>query len=93
MDGFSQRLGEFIGPGDELLNAVLKLWRDLLQREDLDVDSNFFTNGGHSLLGAQLLKRIEDTLGAVLRLADLFDAPTPAGLAESVRRTRTGQAW
>ena len=74
-------------PDDELVSAVLKLWRDLLQREDLDVDSNFFTNGGHSLLGAQLLKRVEDTLGAVLRLADLFEAPTPAGLAKTVRRT------
>jgi hypothetical protein len=79
-------------PDDELVSAVLKIWRDLLQREDLDVDSNFFMNGGHSLLGAQLLKRVEDTLGAVLRLADLFDAPTPAGLAKTVRRTGAGQA-
>jgi non-ribosomal peptide synthetase component E (peptide arylation enzyme) len=78
-------------PGDKLVGAVLKLWRDLLQRDDLDVDSNFFMNGGHSLLGAQLLKRVEDTLGPVLRLADLFDAPTPAGLAEIIRRTGTGQ--
>jgi amino acid adenylation domain-containing protein len=76
---------------DELTTTLLELWRDLLGREDLDVDSNFFTSGGHSLLGAQLLKQVEDTLGVVLRLADLFDAPTPAALAETVRRTETGR--
>jgi amino acid adenylation domain-containing protein len=77
-------------PADELVSALLGLWRDQLQRDDLDADSNFFTSGGHSLLGAQLLKRAQETLGARLRLADLFDAPTPAGLAETMRVT--GQA-
>ena len=76
---------------NEVVRAVLKLWRDLLHREDLDSGSNFFTNGGHSLLGAQLLKRVEDTLGTVLRLADLFEAPTPAGLAETIRRMEAEQ--
>jgi amino acid adenylation domain-containing protein len=72
-------------PDDELVGAVLRLWRELLDREDLDSGSNFFTSGGHSLLGAKLLTRLEETLGPALRLADLFDAPTPARLAEVIR--------
>ena len=73
-------------PADALTATLLGLWQDLLQREDLDPGSNFFTSGGHSLLGARLLMRVEETLGTRLRLADLFDAPTPAALAQAVRR-------
>jgi non-ribosomal peptide synthetase component F len=69
--------------GAGLLGAVLGTWL---------AGGAYLPVGGHSLLGARLLKRVEDTLGASLRLADLFDAPTPASLAETIRRTRAGQA-
>jgi hypothetical protein len=36
--------------------------------------------------------RIQDKLGATLRLADLFDAPTPTVLAETIRGTGPGHA-
>ncbi|MGX9229147.1 phosphopantetheine-binding protein [Streptomyces albus] len=47
----------------------------------LDADANFFTEGGHSLLGAQLVQRVKKATGAALRLADLFANPTPRAFA------------
>jgi amino acid adenylation domain-containing protein len=49
-------------------------------------DQNFFLLGGHSMLGAQLIVRIEERFGAVISLRFLFDHPTPAELAGEVAR-------
>jgi acyl carrier protein len=55
------------------------------------MDENFFLIGGHSMLGAQLIARIERLYGVELPLRYLFDHPTPAELADEVqRRTADG---
>ena len=74
---------------DPLSDQLIELWKELLERDDVGADTNFFTHGGHSLLGAQLLQRLE-TDYPWLKLADLFAAPTPQGLAESIRAGEGG---
>ncbi|MFJ3232122.1 condensation domain-containing protein [Streptomyces sp. NPDC086787] len=68
---------------DELTDQLIVLWREFLKREDLKAGSGFFSHGGHSLLGVQLLQRIKRTTDVKvrIRLADLFAHPTPRGLA------------
>ncbi|GLV86878.1 hypothetical protein Slala03_65670 [Streptomyces lavendulae subsp. lavendulae] len=44
-------------------------------------DANFFSEGGHSMMGVRLVNRIRATLGLEARIRDLFLAPTPAELA------------
>ncbi|MYW07604.1 amino acid adenylation domain-containing protein [Streptomyces sp. SID2563] len=73
--------------GDELTVALIALWQQLLERTDIDADANFFAHGGHSLLGAQLVQRVEDTTGTTLAMADLYADPTPARLAARIRKT------
>jgi amino acid adenylation domain-containing protein len=68
--------------GDALTETLVGFWRRVLDRPDMHADSNFFSNGGHSLLGVQLLQLIEDELGKSVKLADFFAAPTPRALAE-----------
>lgn len=70
------------GHGEGHLPLLIALWRELIGRDDLDADANFFTSGGHSLLAAQLVQRVEEQTGIKLRLADAFEHPTPAQLAE-----------
>ncbi|WP_225849110.1 condensation domain-containing protein [Streptomyces sp. HPF1205] len=64
------------------LPGLVALWRELIGRDDLDADANFFTSGGHSLLAAQLVQRVEERTGVKLKLADAFEHPTPARLAD-----------
>ncbi|MYS52882.1 hypothetical protein GTW46_22900, partial [Streptomyces sp. SID6013] len=65
------------------------LWRDLLHlAEPADADANFFSLGGHSLLAAQLVQRVDDVTGTRIKLADLFDHPTPRSLARHLRAPR-----
>jgi amino acid adenylation domain-containing protein len=72
-------------PTDPVLRGLVGLWRELLGHDEVGPDSNFFTSGGHSLLGAKLLQRIEEEYGVTVKLADLFGSPTPAAIAEILR--------
>lgn len=58
----------------------------LLKLEQVGMEENFFLLGGHSLLGAQLLARVNDMFGVVLPLRTLFDIPTISGLSAEIER-------
>ncbi|WP_327352521.1 non-ribosomal peptide synthetase [Streptomyces sp. NBC_01304] len=70
-------------PQEEILCG---LFADLLDLpEPPSVHANFFDLGGHSLLAGRLAARIREAFPAALTLADVFRAPTPAGLAALLR--------
>jgi thioesterase domain-containing protein/acyl carrier protein len=80
----SEANGDVREPSDKLVADILKIWRDALGPH-VGPDDNFFEVGGHSLLGVSLIMSIEREMGVDLPLSTLFEAPTPATLAERVR--------
>jgi amino acid adenylation domain-containing protein len=77
--------------GDELVNLLIGLWSEVLDRPGVAAETNFFAHGGHSLLGVKLVQRVEQETGMALALADLFSQPTPAGLAVLVAESMSGR--
>lgn len=68
--------------------TIAGTWTELLSLEPgtFGVLDNFFQLGGHSLLGTQLMARLEKEFGVALPLKLLFETPTVAGLADAVVR-------
>ncbi len=73
------------GPlADPTAAVIASVVADLLGLDSVGADEDFFLLGGHSMLGAELLGRLEDLFGVEMSLRALFDAPTVAEIAASV---------
>lgn len=76
---------------DPFLNATLQAYLDVLGGDVIDPAADFFHLGGDSLMATQLCTRLSELLhrfapqAARPRIADVFDHPTPASLAERLR--------
>ncbi len=76
--------GRGAAPASPAEVAVARVWEEVLGREGVGRDDDFFRLGGHSLLGARVVSRLREILGVELPLRAVFESPTLAGLARRV---------
>jgi amino acid adenylation domain-containing protein len=67
--------------GSEIEQAVLKLVREVVGSQSVGLEDNFFTVGGHSLLGTQFVMRARRAFGVKLTLRDIFETDSVSGIA------------
>jgi amino acid adenylation domain-containing protein len=77
--------GPVMAPRDVVEEKLLAIWRRVLKNSTTGVTDNFFDLGGHSLMAAQLVAEIENSLGRRVPMAVLFRGATVAEMAEVLR--------
>lgn len=77
--------------GTAVERELADMFAEVLEREDVGPDEDFFDAGGDSLQATRIISRIYRAYRVELTFDDLFDAPTPADLAQLVgARAREG---
>ncbi len=87
----SARTHSPLQPRTELEAALLNIFASVLDGESLSIHDDFFDLGGHSLLATRLIAQLQATLQLEISVADLFQAPTVAELAERITSQQTRQ--
>lgn len=78
---------EILPPGNSFEERLLKIWKHILERDDISVRDNFFHLGGHSLKAALLLSGILETFEADITLKDIFNNPVLENQARFIKNS------
>ncbi|MCH2195466.1 MAG: amino acid adenylation domain-containing protein [Kordia sp.] len=75
---------EYREASTETERTLVGLWEDILKREQIGVDDNFFLIGGNSLRAMTVINHIQKTFEVKLQLKDFFESATIAEVAEQL---------
>ena len=73
-------------PRNALEFRLIKLWSEILEIPEIQLQDNFFEIGGSSLLAFRLIAEIENSFGKKLPLSALLQAPTIEKLAKLINQ-------
>jgi hypothetical protein len=71
--------------GSRVERHLVALCRELLERQDVAPDDDFFVAGGHSMLAARLVQRLGDEFGVEVPLLMVFEHPVISELAAELQ--------
>jgi amino acid adenylation domain-containing protein len=81
----------YTAPRTDIEKTIAGILEHFLELEHIDVEENFFSLGGHSLMGAQLVARLRDIFGIEMPLRVIFEAPSVAELSSEIDRLVTAK--
>lgn len=75
----------YVAPSDEIEEKLVEIWENILKREKIGVEDDFFSIGGDSIKAVRIVSEIQQQFNAKVDLIVLFQEPTIKGLAEMVK--------
>lgn len=73
-------------PKTKLEEKILAIWRKILERDAISIDTPFFEAGGNSLLLNTLKIEVDKLTGGNIKLTDFFEYPTVEMIAKYIER-------
>jgi amino acid adenylation domain-containing protein len=80
----------YASPRNSVEEALVKIWAEVLDLNQIGINDNFFDLGGHSLAATRVISRVVETFPLDLPITVLFDSPTVAELAEIIVERKRG---
>jgi amino acid adenylation domain-containing protein len=74
----------YVAPRTPTEELLANIWGEVLRRERVSAEDNFFDLGGHSLMATQIVSRIREKFRVELAMRILFEKPTILGLAQAI---------
>jgi amino acid adenylation domain-containing protein len=79
-------------PRNDVEEALLQIWKQVLRVDRIGIKDNFFELGGHSLRVIQVIARIRDHFDIVLSPRAIFESPTVQELSLLIIHAQVMQA-
>ena len=79
---------DYVPPSTDTEKALVTIWTEVLNLEQIGIHDDFFDLGGHSLLATQVMSRLREAFNIDLSVRSLFEAPTVAALSRHLALTR-----
>ncbi|RKN03800.1 amino acid adenylation domain-containing protein, partial [Aquimarina sp. BL5] len=83
------KLATFIDkPQNDIQEKVTKIWEEVLNIKNINIDHEFFDLGGHSILATQVANKIRSSFHIKLEIKDIFIHDTIAKLSEFIDKSQ-----
>jgi len=80
----------YAGARNEIEEALVNAWEEVLDVRPIGIHDSFFTLGGHSLAATRIATRINDQFELAIPLQRLFECPTIAAMAALIAAYKEG---
>jgi amino acid adenylation domain-containing protein len=76
----------YTAPRDAVEEKLVRIWAEVLGKDGIGIDDNFFQLGGHSLKAAILFSRVHKRLGIKIPLDKIFEMTTIRALSGFIKK-------
>ncbi len=82
----------YVAPRTPTEEVVATIWAEVLRRDHISTQDNFFDLGGHSLMATQVISRLREQFRVEVAMRILFETPTIVELAKAIDIARASGA-
>jgi acyl carrier protein len=87
-EGTGLKQGEYVAPSTEIETQLVKIWSELFNQNQISINTNFTTLGGHSIMAIRALSMIHKHFSITLSIRDVLEN-TLAEIAVKIEETIT----
>ncbi|WP_133054523.1 non-ribosomal peptide synthetase, partial [Niastella populi] len=82
---------EYVAPATEMEAKLVKIWEEVLEKDNIGMNDAFFALGGHSLKAVRLSNEYQKEFGIKLSIKELFAHPSVASHAVLIASSQKEQ--